>query len=147
MLSNKFSRKYRKLLLLRHFISAFIVFFVLFAVFLGIKSVGNNNFYIFVEKVAGYDFAWIEIYASQTLSYITVSIKNYGKTIPADELGHIFDKFYRSKEYGESEESGTGLGLAIAKEIVRIHNGSIYAMSDDEITVFEVKLPVAEKQR
>ena len=57
MLSNKFSRKYRKLLLLRHFISAFIVFFVLFAVFLGIKSVGNNNFYIFVEKVAGYDFA------------------------------------------------------------------------------------------
>ncbi len=89
----------------------------------------------------------IEIYASQTLSYITVSIKNYGKTIPADELGHIFDKFYRSKEYGESEESGTGLGLAIAKEIVRIHNGSIYAMSDDEITVFEVKLPVAEKQR
>ena len=89
----------------------------------------------------------IEIYASQTLSYITVSIKNYGKTIPADELGHIFDKFYRSKEYGESEESGTGLGLAIAKEIVRIHNGSIYAMSNDEITVFEVKLPVAEKQR
>ncbi len=57
MLSNKFSRKYRKLLLLRHFISAFIVFFVLFAVFLGIKSVSNNNFYIFVEKVAGYDFA------------------------------------------------------------------------------------------
>ena len=52
-----------------------------------------------------------------------------------------------NKEYGESEESGTGLGLAIAKEIVRIHNGSIYAMSDDEITVFEVKLPVAEKQR
>ena len=37
------------------------------------------------------------------------------------KLGHIFDKFYRSKEYGESEESGTGLGLAIAKEIVRIH--------------------------
>ncbi len=89
----------------------------------------------------------IEIYASQTLSYITVSIKNYGKTIPADELGHIFDKFYRSKEYGESEESGTGLGLTIAKEIVRIHNGSIYAMSDDEITVFEVKLPIAKKQR
>ena len=52
---------------------------------------------------------------SQTLSYITVSIKNYGKTIPADELGHIFDKFYRSKEYGESEESGTGLGLAPRK--------------------------------
>ena len=37
--------------------------------------------------------------------------------------------------------------LAVAKEIVRIHNGSIHAMSNDEITVFEVKLPAAEKQR
>ena len=57
MLSNRFSKKYRKLLLLRHFIGAFIVFFVLLAVCLGIESVGNNNFYIFIEKVAGYDFA------------------------------------------------------------------------------------------
>lgn len=89
----------------------------------------------------------IEICAGQNLSYVVVSIKNYGKTIPADELEHIFDKFYRSKEYGQSEEDGTGLGLAIAKEIVRIHNGSINAMSNEEITVFEIKLPVAEKQR
>ncbi len=89
----------------------------------------------------------IEICARQTLSYVVVSIKNYGKTIPADELEHIFDKFYRSKEYGQSEEDGTGLGLAIAKEIVRIHNGSINAMSNEGITVFEIKLPVAEKQR
>lgn len=56
-MSNKFSKKYRKLLLLRHFIGAFIVFFVLLAVCSGIESVGNNNFYIFIEKVAGYDFA------------------------------------------------------------------------------------------
>lgn len=56
-MSNKFSKKYRKLLLLRHFIGAFIVFFVLLAVCLVIESVGNNNFYVFVEKVAGYDFA------------------------------------------------------------------------------------------
>ena len=50
-------KKYRRLLLLRHFIGAFIVLFVLLAVCLGIESVGNNNFYIFIEKVAGYDFA------------------------------------------------------------------------------------------
>ena len=89
----------------------------------------------------------IEVCASQTLSYVSVSIKNYGKTIAADELQHIFDKFYRSKEYGQSEENGTGLGLAIAKEIVRLHNGSINAVSNDEITVFEIKLPVVEKQQ
>ncbi len=89
----------------------------------------------------------IEIYTSSDLSYVTVSIKNYGKTIPADELEHIFDKFYRSNEYGQSGENGTGLGLAIAKEIVRIHNGSITATSNDEITVFEIKLPLVEKHR
>lgn len=57
----------------------------------------------------------------------------------------IFDKFYCSKEYGQSEENGTGLGLAIAKEIVRLHNGSINAVSNNEITVFEIRLPIAEK--
>ncbi len=87
----------------------------------------------------------IEICASQTLSCVAVSIKNFGKTIPAHELQHIFDKFYRSKEYGQSEENGTGLGLAIAKEIVRLHNGSINAVSNNEITVFEIRLPIAEK--
>ena len=46
------------MLLLRHFIVAFIVFFLSLIIFWVIESLGNNDFYIFLEKAVGYDFAY-----------------------------------------------------------------------------------------
>ena len=45
----------------------------------------------------------------------------------------------RSREVG-----GTGLGLAITKNIIELHSGEISVTSNDENTIFEVKLPLAE---
>ncbi len=73
-----------------------------------------------------------------------VTIQNNGETIPRDKLEHIFDKYYRIDENLQSNSTGTGLGLAIAKEIVRMHNGSITAISENDITILTIKLPIEE---
>lgn len=68
---------------------------------------------------------------------------NHGPTIPEDKLGRIFDQFYRLDSARTSSTGGSGLGLAIAREIVRLHGGTISAESRDEVTMFYVELPGA----
>lgn len=72
--------------------------------------------------------------------YITFS--NRGKTIPAQKLNAIFEKFFRLDEARTTNNGGAGLGLAIAKDIVTLHGGRITADSADEVTTFTVELPV-----
>ena len=73
---------------------------------------------------------------------VTVSVINYGKVIPADELPYIFDKFYRVEQSRNKKTGGTGLGLAIAKNIVEMHDGQIHVESDLNGTRFIVALKV-----
>ena len=61
---------------------------------------------------------------------VVVSVINYGKVIPKEELPLVFEKFYRVEQSRSSKTGGTGLGLAIAKNIVELHNGTIEATSD-----------------
>ena len=73
------------------------------------------------------------------------AVNNKGNTIDAEDLPHVFDRFYRTDKARsrKSKASGFGLGLAIAKGIVTAHNGTI-AVASDEIhgTTFEVVLPM-----
>lgn len=73
---------------------------------------------------------------------VTVSVTNFGRVIPADELPLLFNKFYRVEQSRSATTGGTGLGLAIAKEIVDMHGGTIQVASDLNGTVFTVKLQV-----
>lgn len=73
---------------------------------------------------------------------VTVSVTNFGRVIPADELPFLFNKFYRVEQSRSTTTGGTGLGLAIAKEIVDMHGGTIRVASDLNGTVFTVKLQV-----
>ena len=73
---------------------------------------------------------------------VTVSVTNFGRVIPADELPLLFNKFYRVEQSRSTTTGGTGLGLAIAKEIVDMHGGTIRVASDLNGTVFTVKLQV-----
>lgn len=72
----------------------------------------------------------------------TISITNYGRVIPTEELPMIFNKFYRVEHSRSTSTGGTGLGLAIAKNVVDMHGGSIQVTSDLNGTVFTVKLKV-----
>lgn len=71
-----------------------------------------------------------------------ISISNEGRTIPAQRLDRVFEKFYRLDEARATNSGGAGLGLAIAKEIITAHGGTISAVSEHEVTTFTVLLPL-----
>ncbi len=84
----------------------------------------------------------IKVYAGKREKDIFICFINQGKTIPAEKLSAIFEKFYRMDEARSTNTGGAGLGLAIAKEIVTLHGGTISASSENEMTNFSVTLPL-----
>lgn len=90
-----------------------------------------------------YEGSTIKIRAKQSGNLVGIQVENAGATIPEEKLGRIFEQFYRLDSARQSKNGGAGLGLAIAKEIVRLHGGSIRAESRQERTVFTVELPAA----
>ena len=87
----------------------------------------------------------IRIQAEMTEEGNRIVFSNRGKQIPKEQLGTIFEKFYRLDEARHSTTGGAGLGLAMAKEIVELHGGTIWAESDDKETRFIVTLPNKEE--
>jgi signal transduction histidine kinase/DNA-binding response OmpR family regulator len=75
------------------------------------------------------------------LSTFLVSITNSGVEIPADELPHIFEKFYRVISADQWQQGGTGLGLALVKKLVEHLGGTIEARSIQSQTTFRIELP------
>jgi len=72
---------------------------------------------------------------------LSVSIKDAGPGIPDDELEFIFDRFIQSSKT-KTGAGGTGLGLAICQEIIKAHNGEIWAENNLEGgTTFSFTLP------
>jgi signal transduction histidine kinase len=59
---------------------------------------------------------------SETLN---IKVKDTGYGIPASDLPHIFDRFYRVRNNGHDEIEGNGLGLAIVKSIAEQHGGDV----------------------
>jgi two-component system, OmpR family, sensor histidine kinase VicK len=62
---------------------------------------------------------------------VVVSISDEGMGIPKENIGKIFDRFYRVDKARTRKLGGTGLGLAIAKEMVNVHGGMIWAVSEE----------------
>lgn len=85
----------------------------------------------------------IEVRVKGMGKQVRIRVENFGATIPKEKLERVFEQFYRLDSARQSRTGGAGLGLAIAKEIVRLHHGSIWAESKEGRTVFTVELPLS----
>lgn len=83
----------------------------------------------------------ITIQLEENTMYTKVSIKDDGEGIDKEDLGHIFDRFYKAKN---SKENSLGIGLAFCKSIIRNQDGDIRVKSSkkekDTWTEFVIKL-------
>jgi signal transduction histidine kinase len=82
---------------------------------------------------------WIKTWDDPDWVYI--EIRDNGLGIGAEDLAHIFDKFYRVKNDSTHSIKGSGLGLYLVKYFIELHNGVISASSKlGEGTSFIIKL-------
>ena len=76
-----------------------------------------------------------------------IRIVDSGVGIPSDEIGQVFDKFYRV-DSNNRQAKGTGLGLNLVKQIVEnIHGGRVFVSSEVGLgSTFGFELPLATQK-
>ena len=89
-----------------------------------------TNFVSNAVKYSG-DNKFIDIQLVRSNKKVTFHCIDHGVGIPADEISHVWDKYYRTSANHERAIEGTGLGLAIAKSILNLH-GAKYGVKSDE---------------
>jgi PAS domain S-box-containing protein len=87
--------------------------------------------------------ARIQVNVLATATTLTLRVSNTGVTIPANELPHVFDMFYRVPSSDPWKQGGTGLGLALVKRLVARLGGAIWVESQEQDTQFTVELPLS----
>lgn len=82
----------------------------------------------------------IDIKLEQTPDFVTITIVDYGKGIPKEDLDKIFNKYYSTAK--KFRKIGTGLGLYLSQQIIKSHGGEIFVTSEENAsTEFCIKLP------
>ena len=71
----------------------------------------------------------ITIAAEPLPKAVRVSVRDSGSGIAADDIPHIFDRFYRVDKARARDQGGSGLGLAISRQLIRAHGGDVGAVS------------------
>lgn len=89
----------------------------------------------------------ITIEGKEETASVIISIRDTGPGIKKEELGKIFEKFYRGDNNIARKKSGSGLGLSIAKGIVEAHGGKIWVESEEgKGSRFSFSLPKEYKE-
>ena len=89
----------------------------------------------------GRDGTSVRMALQKTDRQAVLTVANEGDPIPAEQLSHLFERFYRA-DASRGEKSGFGLGLAIAKTIMDAHKGAIRAESSARETRFICTFPL-----
>ena len=92
-----------------------------------------------LDAMEGQTAPKIEIAVTEGDGRVSLSLRDHGPGIPAEQIGRIFDPFFTTKEVGE----GLGLGLSIAYNIVKDFDGTLRAENHPEGgAVFIIDLPL-----
>jgi two-component system, OmpR family, phosphate regulon sensor histidine kinase PhoR len=84
----------------------------------------------------------IDLSAHLRAGEVEISVRDNGPGIPAADLPHLFERFYRVDKGRSREKGGTGLGLSIVKHIVQLHGGRVWVESEQgKGTAFFFTLP------
>lgn len=76
---------------------------------------------------------------------VEIKVQDNGKGIPGEQIGNIFEPFFRSDNVKNTE--GFGLGLSLALKIIKIHKGNIEVASEvGKGTLFTIHLPSSGKR-
>ena len=105
-----------------------------------LKTVLNN----LLENAIKYspEHTRILITTEEIDNQVVIQVADQGRGIPAEDLPHVFDRFYRARN-SRANTPGNGLGLYLAKYFVELHNGRIEVESLlDKGSTFTVRLPM-----
>ena len=85
----------------------------------------------------------IDVVAESIPGHVKVSVIDNGIGIPANDLTHIFDRFYQVESHLTRKHGGMGLGLSVSKVMIEMHGGRIWAESmEGKGSTFTFLLPV-----
>ena len=82
----------------------------------------------------------VDVTSTSTPDAVTISVADTGQGMTAEQLAHIFERFYRGDAAREADKGGSGIGLTIAKALAEAHGGSLTATSDGEGTGATLRL-------
>lgn len=85
----------------------------------------------------------VVVSAEQRPRDVLVSVTNTGEAIPAGDLPHVFERFYRVEKSRDRARGGAGIGLAIVKQLVELGGGRVGAESAGGLTRFWFSVPSA----
>lgn len=87
----------------------------------------------------------IQVRLERHVSQASLSVYNDGTTIPAEDLPHLFEPFYRGDKARSHDSGGTGLGLAIVRAAVVAHGGDCCVENRERGVCFQLRLPLYDK--
>ncbi|MFE0416675.1 sensor histidine kinase, partial [Streptomyces tendae] len=84
----------------------------------------------------------VTLRAHVDLDTVVIDVADTGTGISADELPHIFDRFWRAEKSRSRQSGGSGLGLAIVRRLAEAHQGTVTAASTPNVgSTFTLRLP------